>query len=61
MTLPGKKVELNGVTYHVSDQGQGDNTVLLLHGMPDTFSLWRYLVPELLSAGYRVVAPDMLG
>ncbi len=61
MSLPGKKVEINGVNYHVSDQGEGDRVVLLLHGMPDTSSLWRHLVPELLSAGYRVVAPDMLG
>lgn len=61
MSLAGKRVEVNGVTYHVSDQGQGEKTVLLLHGMPDTSSVWRHLVPELLRAGYRVVAPDMLG
>jgi pimeloyl-ACP methyl ester carboxylesterase len=61
MSLQGKKVEINGVNYHVSDQGEGDKVVLLLHGMPDTSSLWKYLVPQLLKAGFRVVAPDMLG
>jgi pimeloyl-ACP methyl ester carboxylesterase len=61
VSLPGTKVELNGINFHVSDQGKGDRAVLLLHGMPDTSSVWKYLVPELLSAGYRVVAPDMLG
>lgn len=61
MSLPGKKVEINGINYHVSDQGDGDRVVLLLHGMPDTSSMWKYLAPELLAAGYRVIAPDMLG
>lgn len=61
MSLPGKKVEINGINYHVSDQGEGEKVVLLLHGMPDTSSVWKYLAPELLRAGYRVVAPDMLG
>jgi len=61
MSLPGNKVEINGIHYHVSDQGEGDRVVLLLHGMPDTSSLWRHQVPELLRAGFRVIAPDMLG
>ncbi len=61
MSLPGKRVEVNQVSYHVSDQGEGDKAVLLLHGMPDTSSLWKHQVPELLRAGFRVVAPDLLG
>lgn len=61
MSLPGKKIEINGINYHVSDQGQGEKNVLLLHGMPDTSSLWKHQVRELLRAGFRVVVPDMLG
>lgn len=60
MSLRGKRVELNAINYPVSDQGQSDRVVLLLHGMPDTASLRKYLAPELLETGYRVIAPDML-
>ncbi|WP_161599692.1 alpha/beta fold hydrolase [Pseudomonas arsenicoxydans] len=60
-SVPGKKIELNGVRYHVGDQGTGDKVVLLLHGMPDSSSAWDYQVPALVQAGYRVIVPDMLG
>ena len=36
-------------------------TVVLLHGFPDIGFGWRYQVPVLMNAGYRVVVPDMLG
>jgi pimeloyl-ACP methyl ester carboxylesterase len=61
MSLAGRKVEINGIHYHVSDQGQSDRAVILLHGMPDTSSMWRYQVEALLKAGFRVIAPDLLG
>ena len=61
MSLPGKKFNINGVNYHISDQGNGDKTALLLHGMPDTSSMWQDTVEALLAADYRVIAPDMLG
>lgn len=61
MSIPGKKLLVNGVNYHVSDQGLSDKVALLLHGMPDTSSMWRHTAKTLLAEGYRVVAPDMLG
>lgn len=36
-------------------------TVLLLHGEPSWSFLYRKMFPGLLAAGYRVVAPDLLG
>ncbi|MBK5356572.1 alpha/beta hydrolase [Pseudomonas sp. TH41] len=60
-SVPGKKIELNGVHYHVADQGSGDKVVLLLHGMPDTSNVWDHQIPALVQAGYRVIVPDMLG
>jgi pimeloyl-ACP methyl ester carboxylesterase len=60
-SLPGRKIELNGIPYHVSDRGRGDNVVLLLHGMPDTSGVWRHQVEAITTAGYRVIVPDMLG
>jgi pimeloyl-ACP methyl ester carboxylesterase len=60
-SLPGRKIEVNGVRYHVADHGDGDRVVLLLHGMPDTSSSWRHQVEALVDAGYRAIVPDMLG
>ena len=61
VSIPGHKIVLNGVSYHVGDQGKGDRVVLLLHGMPDTSAVWRHQVKALVAAGYRVIVPDMLG
>ena len=60
MSLPGKKIEVNGLNLHVVDEGSGP-AVLLLHGFPDSSSLWRHLIPVLLEEGFRVIAPDMRG
>ena len=60
-SVPGKKIELNGVRYHIGEQGSGDKVMLLLHGMPDTSSTWDRQIPALVAAGYRVIVPDMLG
>lgn len=43
------------------DQGEGDQVILLLHGIPTSSWLYRKMVPELVAEGYRVIAPDMLG
>jgi pimeloyl-ACP methyl ester carboxylesterase len=32
--------------------------VLLLHGFPVSNYLWRGIIPHLVKAGYRVIAPD---
>jgi pimeloyl-ACP methyl ester carboxylesterase len=34
---------------------------MLVHGMPDDGSCWKYQAPALLNAGYRVIVPDTLG
>lgn len=41
--------------------GGAGPTVVLLHGFPDTPDGWSDLVPRLLDAGYRVVAPYLRG
>ena len=62
MSLPGKMMKIGGWNYHVSDQGSGDKgVVMLVHGMPDDGSCWKYQVPALLNAGYRCIVPDTLG
>jgi len=45
---------------HYVDEGGGD-PVLLLHGEPTWSFLWRRIIPPLLAAGGRAVAPDLIG
>lgn len=42
------------------EEGEGP-TVVLLHGNPTSSYLWRHTIPPLVAAGYRCVAPDLLG
>jgi pimeloyl-ACP methyl ester carboxylesterase len=53
-------IDLPDITIHVRDTGTG-TPVVLLHGWPDTGDLWRYQIPVLAAAGYRVIAPDLRG
>ena len=43
-----------------SRQATGE-TILLLHGEPSWSYLWRHVIPPLVAAGHRVVAPDLIG
>lgn len=42
------------------DGGQG-HPVLLLHGFPERWFSWQHQMDALLSAGYRVIVPDLPG
>ena len=45
---------------HYVDEGGGP-PVLLLHGEPTSSYLWRNVMPALVAAGRRAVAPDLIG
>lgn len=45
---------------HYLDEGSGP-PVVLVHGTPTWSFLWRRLIPQLIVAGHRVIAPDHLG
>jgi len=52
----------NGMRFTVLDNGPVDaETVVLLHGFPQTAQSWRAVSRPLLAAGYRVIAPDQRG
>jgi len=54
--------ELGEVRVHYVDEGARDAPVVLcLHGEPSWSYLYRKLVPPLVAAGLRVVAPDLVG
>ena len=47
---------------HYVDEGPRDAApVLLMHGEPSWSYLYRHMIPPLLAAGHRVVAPDLIG
>lgn len=47
---------------HYLDEGPREGeVVLLLHGEPSWCFLYRKMIPVLVEAGYRVVAPDLIG
>ena len=47
---------------HYVDEGPGTTgTILLIHGQPTWSYLYRHMIPPLVEAGYRVVAPDLIG
>lgn len=58
--LSGRRVQVNGVGLHVSQQGSGP-LVLLCHGWPETAHAWRHQLPALAAQGYHAAAPDMRG
>ncbi len=60
MTITQSRVEVNGITLNVAQAGRGA-PVLLLHGFPDRWQLWRHQIPALTAAGFRVIAPDLRG
>ena len=54
--------EINGLRMHYLDEGSGTaGTMLLLHGEPTWSFLYRNLIPTFTAAGYRIIAPDMIG
>jgi haloalkane dehalogenase len=47
---------------HHLDEGPADAApVLLMHGEPSWSYLYRHVIPPLVAAGHRVVAPDLVG
>lgn len=55
-------VNAGGLRTHVAQAGpEGGPPVVLLHGWPQHWWLWRKVIGPLAEAGYRVHAPDLRG
>lgn len=52
--------EVNGVKLHYVEGGEGQRTVVLIPGWPQTWYVWRKVMPEL-AKSYRVIAVDTRG
>jgi pimeloyl-ACP methyl ester carboxylesterase len=53
-------VRARGLEFHVAEAGSGDDVVLCLHGWPQHWYEWRYLMPALADR-HRVLALDLRG
>jgi haloalkane dehalogenase len=55
-------VDIGGLRMHYVDEGPATaDPVLLLHGEPSWSYLYRKMIPLLVEAGHRVIAPDLIG
>lgn len=52
----------DGLRVHYLDEGPRDGPiVLMMHGEPSWCFLYRKMIPPVVAAGYRAVAPDLIG
>jgi pimeloyl-ACP methyl ester carboxylesterase len=56
-----RTLRANGLDFNVAEAGSEPPVVLLLHGFPDSWRLWRHQLTALAKAGHRVIAPDLRG
>lgn len=53
---------VDGMRMHYVDEGdRAAKVIFLLHGQPSWSYLYRNMIPLLVDAGYRVIAPDLIG
>ena len=55
-----RDLELRGTTWRITEQGEGV-PVVMCHGFPGLGYSFRHQMAPLAGAGFRAVAPDMLG
>jgi haloalkane dehalogenase len=52
-------VDVDGLRVHYLDEGPKDaDPILLMHGEPSWSYLYRKMIPGLVAAGHRCIAPD---
>ncbi len=55
-------ITVDGIRIHYVDEGPKDvEPILLMHGEPSWSYLYRKMIPPLVQAGFRVLAPDLVG
>lgn len=54
--------EIDNLRIHHIDEGPPDGPIILmLHGEPSWSYLYRHMIPIFVSAGFRAIAPDLVG
>ncbi len=55
-------VDVDGLRVHYVDEGPRDaDPVLMLHGEPSWSYLYRHMIRPIANAGFRAIAPDLIG
>ncbi|WP_186579609.1 alpha/beta fold hydrolase [Aquibacillus kalidii] len=60
MEILQKEVQVGNYKLSYRTAGSGEETIVLLHGIPTNSFLWIHVIPQL-AQHYTVIAPDMLG
>ena len=47
--------------HHVEEGPADAKPVLCMHGQPTWSYLYRHMIPIIVAAGYRAIAPDLIG
>src|SRR5271169_4500803 len=55
-----KIIKTSEIKMEIFEQGEGF-PVILAHGFPEHAYSWRFQIPALVKAGYRVIAPNQRG
>jgi non-heme chloroperoxidase len=61
ITVNSRLLGLKDVNVHVEDTGGDGRPVVLIHGWPLSGASWKYQVPALKEAGFRVITYDRRG
>ena len=61
VTVNSRLLGLKGVQVHVEDTGGEGRPIVLIHGWPLSGASWKYQVPALRDAGYRIITYDRRG
>ncbi|MHA1534104.1 MAG: haloalkane dehalogenase [Promethearchaeota archaeon] len=55
-------IKVDGINIHYLDEGNKQaEVILLMHGEPSWSFLYRHMIPILVKAGFRILAPDLVG
>jgi haloalkane dehalogenase len=60
LDFDGGTLRMHYLDERAADEGTGE-VILCLHGQPSWSYLYRKMIPIFIEAGYRVIAPDMIG
>jgi pimeloyl-ACP methyl ester carboxylesterase len=61
-SISHRHVSSNGIRMRLAEAGPDNGPrVILAHGWPESWYSWRYQIPALADAGYRVIVPDLRG
>jgi len=55
-----QQIETNGIRLRTVVEGKGP-LVILLHGWPQCWYLWRHQIDPIVEAGFQVAVPDQRG